>query len=257
VTKRFDPIAVVLPLLGVGVVLMIWTILSQTVAPDLPSPLKTWSESQTYILRPFFKDGEMNQGIARFAALSLFRVCKGFSLAIAVGIPLGFVLGLSASFHRAFDPVIQVLRPISPLAWLPLGLVIFRQSEPAALFTIAICAMWPTVINTAVGVRSIPQDYLNVGRVLKLPRAKMLRKVIIPATLPYVFTGCRLSLGIAWLVIVASEMLTGAPGVGGFLWQEYNSLVYSHILLSILTIGVIGFLLDRLMGMVERKFRTV
>jgi nitrate/nitrite transport system permease protein len=257
VTKRFDPSAVVLPLLGVGVVLLIWTLISQTVAPDLPSPLKTWHESQTYILRPFFKDGEMNQGIARFAALSLLRVCKGFMLAIAVGIPLGFVLGLSASFHRAFDPVIQVLRPISPLAWLPLGLVIFRQSEPAAIFTIAICAMWPTVINTAVGVRSIPQDYLNVGRVLKLPRAKMLRKVIIPATLPYVFTGCRLSLGIAWLVIVASEMLTGAPGVGGFLWQEYNSLVYSHILLSIVTIGVIGFLLDRLMGMVERKFRTV
>jgi nitrate/nitrite transport system permease protein len=257
VTKRFDPIAVVLPLLGVGVVLLIWTSISQTVAPDLPSPLKTWRESQTYILRPFFKDGEMNQGIARFAALSLFRVSKGFSLAIIVGIPLGFVLGLSASFHRAFDPVIQVLRPISPLAWLPLGLVIFRQSEPAALFTIAICAMWPTVINTAVGVRSIPQDYLNVGRVLKLSRTKMLRKVIIPATLPYVFTGCRLSLGIAWLVIVASEMLTGAPGVGGFLWQEYNSLVYSHILLSILTIGVIGFFLDRLMGMVERKFRTV
>ena len=188
--------------------------------------------------------------------LSLLRVAKGFSLAIAVGMPLGFLLGLSASFHRAFDPVIQVLRPISPLAWLPLGLVIFRQSEPAALFTIAICAMWPTVINTAVGVRSIPQDYLNVGRVLKLPRMKMLRKVIIPATLPYVFTGCRLSLGIAWLVIVASEMLTGAPGVGGFLWQEYNSLVYSHILLSIITIGVIGFLLDRLMGMVERKFKT-
>ena len=256
-TKRFEPMAVVLPLFGVGVVLVIWTIISQTVAPDLPSPFKTWSESQTYILRPFFKDGEMNQGIARFAALSLFRVCKGFSLAIAVGIPLGFVLGLSASFHRAFDPVIQVLRPISPLAWLPLGLVIFRQSEPAALFTIAICAMWPTVINTAVGVRSIPQDYLNVGRVLKLPRMKMLRKVIIPATLPYVFTGCRLSLGIAWLVIVASEMLTGAPGIGGFLWQEYNSLVYSHILLSIVTIGVIGFLLDRLMGLVERKFRTV
>jgi nitrate/nitrite transport system permease protein len=257
VTKRFDPIAVVLPLVGVGVVLLIWTSISQTVAPDLPSPLKTWSESQTYILRPFFKDGEMNQGIARFAALSLFRVSKGFSLAIIIGIPLGFVLGLSSSFHRAFDPVIQVLRPISPLAWLPLGLVIFRQSEPAALFTIAICAMWPTVINTAVGVRSIPQDYLNVGRVLKLSRTKMLRKVIIPATLPYVFTGCRLSLGIAWLVIVASEMLTGAPGVGGFLWQEYNSLVYSHILLSILTIGVIGFVLDRLMGMVERKFRTV
>jgi nitrate/nitrite transport system permease protein len=117
--------------------------------------------------------------------------------------------------------------------------------------------MWPTVINTAVGVRSIPQDYLNVGRVLRLSRAKMLRKVIVPATLPYVFTGYRLSLGIAWLVIVASEMLTGAPGIGGFLWQEYNSLVYSHILLSIITIGVIGYLLDRLMGVVERWVRPV
>jgi nitrate/nitrite transport system permease protein len=256
-TRRLDPSAWVLPVLGAGLVLLVWTFLSQTVAPDLPSPLRTWEESKPYVLRPFFKDGEMNQGIARFALLSLVRVTKGFLLAIAVGTPLGFLIGLSTSFYRAFDPVIQVLRPISPLAWLPLGLVIFRQSEPAAIFTIAICAMWPTVINTAVGVRSIPQDYLNVGRVLRLSRAKMLRKVIVPATLPYVFTGYRLSLGIAWLVIVASEMLTGAPGIGGFLWQEYNSLVYSHILLSIITIGVIGYLLDRLMGVVERWVRPV
>src|SRR5881296_1791180 len=255
-TKRFEPIACMLPLLGVGVVLLIWTILSQTVAPDLPSPLRTWSESETYILRPFFKDGEMNQGIARFACLSLLRVAKGFILAIAVGMPLGFLLGLSASFHRAFDPVIQVLRPISPLAWLPLGLVIFRQSEPAAIFTIAICAMWPTVINTAVGVRSIPQDYLNVARVLKLSRWKTLTKILIPATLPYMFTGFRLSLGIAWLVIVAAEMLTGRPGVGGFLWQEYNSLIYEHIILCIITIGLVGFALDRLMNLVERRLKT-
>jgi nitrate/nitrite transport system permease protein len=207
-------------------------------------------------VRPFFKDGEMNQGIARFALLSLVRVAKGFALAIALGTPLGFVLGMSKTFQRTFDPVIQILRPISPLAWLPLGLVVFGRSEPAAVFTIAVCAMWPTVINTAVGVRSINQDYLNVGRVLRLSAPTMLRKIIIPATLPYIFTGYRLSLGLAWLVIVASEMLTGAPGVGGFLWQEYNSLVYSHILLSIITIGVIGFLLDRLMSMVERRFQT-
>jgi nitrate/nitrite transport system permease protein len=254
---RLDLAAVGLPLVGIGLVLLGWTILSQHVAPDLPSPLQTWQESRDYILRPFFKEGEMHQGIGRFALLSLLRVAKGFSLAIAVGIPLGFLLGLSTPFRRAFDPIIQTLRPISPLAWLPLGLVIFRQSEPAAIFTIAICAMWPTVINTAVGVRSIPQDYLNVGRVLKLSPSRMLGKIILPATLPYVFTGCRLSLGIAWLVIVASEMLTGAPGVGGFLWQEYNSLVYSHILLSIITIGLIGFLLDRLMGLIEARFRTV
>jgi nitrate/nitrite transport system permease protein len=256
-SRHFDPFPYLLPLVGIGLVVLIWTFLSHTVAPDLPSPLKTWEESKDYVLRPFFKDGEMNQGIARFAVLSLVRVAKGFLVAIMAGTLLGYLLGLSVSFYQAFDPVIQVLRPISPLAWLPLGLVIFRQSEPAAVFTIAICAMWPTVINTAMGVRSIPQDYLNVGRVLRLSRAKMLRKVIIPATLPYIFTGWRLSLGIAWLVIVASEMLTGAPGIGGFLWQEYNSLVYSHILLSIITIGLIGFLLDRLMGVVERRFRVV
>jgi nitrate/nitrite transport system permease protein len=255
-TKRIDFATMVLPLMGIGVTLLIWTMLSTTVARDLPSPIRTWEESKLYILNPFFKDGEMNQGIGRFAFLSLIRVGKGFLLAILIGTPLGFLLGLSAVFHRTFDPVIQILRPISPLAWLPLGLVIFKQSEPAAIFTIAICAMWPTVINTAVGVRSINPEYLNVGKVLKLTWIKTLRRIIIPGSLPYVFTGYRLSLGIAWLVIVASEMLTGAPGVGGFLWQEYNSLVYSHILLSIITIGVIGFGLDRLMSVVERHFKT-
>jgi nitrate/nitrite transport system permease protein len=248
--------AVLLPFVGVALCLLLWTALSWTVAPDLPTPLQTWQESKDYVLRPFFKDGEMNQGIGRFAILSLVRVAKGFLLAIVLGTPLGFLLGLSPTFQRAFDPLIQILRPISPLAWLPLGLIIFQRSEPAAVFTIALCAMWPTVINTAVGVRSINPDYLNVGRVLRLSRTRMLRKIIIPATLPYVFTGFRLSLGIAWLVIVASEMLTGAPGIGGFLWQEYNSLVYSHILLSIVTIGVIGFALDRLMGVAERRFQS-
>lgn len=255
-TTRLDFGSVFLPFLGIGVTLAIWTMLSATVAPDLPTPLRTWEESKQYILNPFFKDGEMNQGIGRFAFLSLVRVAKGFLLAIAIGTPIGFLLGLSTFFHKTFDPVIQILRPISPLAWLPLGLVIFRQSEPAAVFTIALCAMWPTVINTAVGVRSINPEYLNVGRVLKLSWLKTLRRIIIPGSLPYVFTGYRLSLGLAWLVIVASEMLTGAPGVGGFLWQEYNSLVYSHILLSIITIGLIGFGLDRLMGVVERRFKT-
>jgi nitrate/nitrite transport system permease protein len=209
------------------------------------------------VLEPFFKDGEMNQGMGRLAFYSLVRVGKGFLLALAIGTPLGFLLGLSRPMHQALDPIIQFLRPISPLAWLPLGLVVFQKSEPAAVFTIALCAMWPTVINTAVGVRSISQDYLNVGRVLKLPRRKMLTKIIVPATLPYMFTGYRLSLSLAWLVIVAAEMLTGTPGVGGFLWQEYNSLVYSHILLSVVTIGAIGFALDRLMGLIEARVRTL
>jgi nitrate/nitrite transport system permease protein len=247
---------ITLPLLGGLGVVAVWSLLSETVAPELPSPLRTWNESRRYVLDPFFKDGEMNQGIGRLAYYSLVRVAKGFALALAIGTPIGFLLGLSATFHRSFDPIVQFLRPISPLAWLPLGLVIFQKSEPAAVFTIALCAMWPTVINTAVGVRSISQDYLNVGRVLKLSRAKMLSKIIIPATLPYMFTGYRLSLGLAWLVIVAAEMLTGTPGVGGFLWQEYNSLVYSHIILSVITIGAIGFLLDRLMGFVEARVKA-
>jgi nitrate/nitrite transport system permease protein len=245
-----------LPLLGGLGVLVIWTLVSQTVAPDLPSPWRTWNESRRYVLEPFFKDGEMNQGIGRLAFYSLVRVAKGFALALAIGTPIGFMLGLSLTFHRSFDPIVQFMRPISPLAWLPLGLVIFQKSEPAAVFTIALCAMWPTVINTAVGVRSISPDYLNVGRVLKLSRWKMLIKIIVPATIPYVFTGYRLSLGLAWLVIVAAEMLTGTPGVGGFLWQEYNSLVYSHIILSVITIGAIGFLLDRLMGFIEARVKA-
>src|SRR5256884_3586221 len=247
----------ILPMLGAACVLLVWTVVSATIAPDLPSPAKTWQESRRYVLEPFFKDGEMNQGIGRLAFYSLVRVGKGFALALLIGTPIGFLLGLSKTFHASFDPIVQFLRPISPLAWLPLGLVIFQKSEPAAIFTIALCAMWPTVINTAAGVRSISQDYLNVGRVLKLSRWKMLTKIIVPATMPYVFTGYRLSLGLAWLVIVASEMLTGTPGVGGFLWQEYNSLVYSHILLSVITIGTIGFTLDRVMGFVEARVRTV
>ena len=246
----------ILPFLGLAAVLVLWTVVSQTLAHDLPSPWKTWTESKRYIFEPFFKDGEMNQGIGRLAFYSLLRVGKGYLLAIAIGTPLGFLLGLSRGFHQSFDPIIQFLRPISPLAWLPLGLVVFQKSEPAAIFTIAVCAMWPTVINTAVGVRSINQDHLNVGRVLKLSRFKMLTKIIVPASLPFMFTGYRLSLGIAWLVIVAAEMLTGTPGVGGFLWQEYNSLVYSHIILSVVTIGAIGFVLDRLMGLVETRFKT-
>jgi nitrate/nitrite transport system permease protein len=225
--------------------------------PDLPSPLKTWQDSRIYIMQPLVKRGEMDQGIALLAYQSLIRVAKGFLLGALIATPLGFLLGLSRAFNRMFDPVIQVLRPISPLAWLPLGLIVFQKSEPAALFTIALCSMWPTVINTMAGVKAIPQEYWNVAKVLRLTGFQTFTKVLLPATLPHMFTGYRLSLGIAWLVIVASEMLTGTPGIGGFLWQEYNSLIYAHILLCILTIGIVGFLLDRMMGFVEVRLRSV
>src|SRR5215207_8176917 len=249
----------ILPLLGAILVVMAWSFSSATLTKGLPSP--SWEQSKLYVQKPFEKRGEMDQGILRFTWYSLVLVAKGYALALLIGTPIGFMLGLSKTFAKTFDPLIQILRPVSPLAWLPLGLVLFlgagkEAGTYGALFTIAICSMWPTVLNTAVGVRAVPQDYLNVGRVLKLSRWKTLTKILIPATLPYMFTGFRLSLGIAWLVIVAAEMLTGRPGVGGFLWQEYNSLIYEHIILSIIIIGLVGFSLDRLMSLLETRFKT-
>jgi len=254
--RKFLIDSVVLPAVGIAAVLLVWSILSNTVAKELPSPLKTWEESKLYVLHPFTKRGELDQGIGLFTWLSLQMVLKGYVLALVVGTPLGFLLGSSKIFQKTFDPIFQVLRPVSPLAWFPLGLMLFatagkNTSEFASLFTITMCAMWPTVINTAAGVRAIPLDYLNVAKVLKLSPTRRLFKILIPSTLPYMFTGYRLSLGLSWLVIVAIEMLSGRPGVGGFLWQEYNSLIYSHIILCIITIGVVGFVLDRLMTVVE------
>jgi nitrate/nitrite transport system permease protein len=245
-----------LPAVGIALALLAWSAAARAVG-DLPSPSETWAESKLYLLAPFEKRGEMDQGIGLLAYYSLVRVARGFLLGILIGTPLGLLFGVSKPLNRMFDPIMQILRPISPLAWLPLGLMLFQKSEPAALFAIAVCSMWPTVINTTAGVRAIPQDFWNVAKVLRLSRFTTFTKIVLPATLPYMFTGYRLSLGIAWLVIVASEMLTGTPGVGGFLWQEYNSLVYAHILLAILTIGIVGFLLDRLMGLAEAKLRTV
>ena len=247
-------------LLGLALFTTLWILLSK-IATTLPSPSATWESARLYIVEPFAKRGEQDQGILRLAGLSLVLVAQGYALALVVGTPIGFCLGLSRTFSRIFDPVIQLLRPVSPLAWLPLGMALFMGAgknalEYGALFTIAICAMWPTVLNTAVGVRAIPQDYLNVGRVLKLSRAKMLFKIMVPATLPYMFTGFRLSLGIAWLVIVAAEMLTGKTGVGSFLWNEYNNANYGNIIFSILTIGLIGFILDRLMSAVEGRLKA-
>ena len=271
--KRFLIDNVLLPAIGIVGAILLWQLASSmtkhpdTGVADLPSPAQTWQGSKLYVLEPFAKRGELDQGIGAFLMLSLLLVAKGYAIALLVGTPLGFLLGTSKTFSRMFDPIIQVLRPVSPLAWLPLGYLIFiaaQRSYPgldvpewAALFTIAVCAMWPTVLNTAVGVRAIPQDYMNVAKVLRLNWVKTLLKIQLPAALPYMFTGYRLSLGIAWLVIVAAEMLTGRPGIGGFLWQEYNAGISEHIILSILTIGIVGFLLDRLMNVAERNVHVV
>jgi nitrate/nitrite transport system permease protein len=289
--RRYKLDSLLLPLIGIAAFLILWQFIAGSiktvnytddfgdtmtkttrvgVSADLPSPAETWAASKPYLAQPFAKRGELDQGILAFTKLSLWLVLQGYLIALVIGTPLGFFLGLSKTFTKAVDPIIQVLRPVSPLAWFPLGLVLFSSvkladgggktvfgaSDAAALFTIAICAMWPTVMNTAVGVRAVPQDYLNVAKVLKLSRLKTLGKVLLPATLPYMFTGFRLSLGIAWLVIVAVEMLTGRPGVGGFLWQEYNAGSYSRIILCILTIGVVGLILDRLMSLAESRFKT-
>ncbi len=290
--KAFKFDSVLLPLIGLLAFVLIWLavagrstvtksvddfgdpvvkVVRSGISADLPTPLETWRSSKPYVIEPFAKRGELDQGILAFTALSLGLVTQGYLIALAIGAPLGFCIGLSKTFSKAVDPIIQVLRPVSPLAWFPLGLILFSSvklldasgktvfgaSDAAALFTIAVCAMWPTVMNTAVGVRAVPQDYLNVARVLKLSRTKTLLKVLLPATLPYMFTGFRLSLGIAWLVIVAVEMLTGRPGVGGFLWQEYNANHYAQIILCILTIGIIGLVLDRVMSLIEARFRSV
>ncbi len=288
--KTFKLDYLILPIVGIALCIAIWATIAgkpikkeyvddfgdkvtKTVrvglSEDLPSPSETWTASKLYVTEPLAKRGELDQGILRFTWLSLKLVVQGYAIALIIGTPIGFFLGLSKAFAKMFDPIIQILRPVSPLAWLPLGMVLFLSvkisipglgeytaSELAAIFTIAVCSMWPTVLNTAVGVRAVPQDYLNVAKVLKLSKAKTLFKVLLPATLPYMFTGFRLSLGIAWLVIVAAEMLTGRPGVGGFLWQQYNALSYAHIILCILTIGVVGYVLDRLMSVVESRFKT-
>jgi len=244
------------PVLGIVALLLFWTLLSRLPDTSLPGPMRTWEASKLYVLHPLTKRGENDQGILLFAMSSLELVAKGYALSMIVAIPLGFAIGLSPFFNGLVDPVIQLFRPVSPLAWLPLGLVVFQRSMPAAVFTIALCAMWPTVVNISVGVRSVPQEYMNVARVLKLPAWKTFVTILLPATLPNMFAGFRLSFGIAWLAIVAAEMLTGSPGLGGFLWQEYNALAYEHIILCIFAIGLMGLLLDRLMGVLEAGIRA-
>lgn len=251
----------ILPLITLAVFVAIWAGYSahdksKDDSNYFPGPTETWKDSKSYITNPLAYRGEQDQGILRFTWKSLYLVGKGYGLGLLLGVPIGLLLGSSKTFTKAFEPLIEIVRPISPLAWFPIGLGVFKGLDGAGLFTIAFCSMWPTVLNTAQGVRAVPQDYLNVGKVLKLSKLQMLWKVIIPATLPYMFTGFRLSLGTAWLVIVAVEMLTGAPGLGGFLWQEYNALNYRHIVMCVLAIGLIGFVLNRLMGMAEAKLRA-
>jgi nitrate/nitrite transport system permease protein len=203
---------------------------------------------------PFYSKGPNDQGIGWNILFSLQRVAIGFGLAALVGIPLGFIIGRFEFFSRMFSPLISLLKPVSPLAWLPIGLLVFQAANPAAIWTIFICSIWPMVVNTAVGVQRVPQDYLNVARVLNLSEWKIITRILFPAVLPYMLTGVRLSVGTAWLVIVAAEMLTGGVGIGFWVWDEWNNLNVQHIIIAIFVIGIVGLLLEQMLMLVARRF---
>ena len=228
--------------------------LGKTLAGKLPGPAVVWDAAVKLFSDPFYVNGPNDQGIGWNVLSSLQRVAVGFGLAAVVGIPLGFLIGRFAFFNQMLDPIISLLRPVSPLAWLPIGLMVFKAANPAAIWTIFICSIWPMVINTAVGVRQVPQDYLNVARVLNLSELTIIRKILFPAVLPYMLTGVRLAVGTAWLVIVAAEMLTGGQGIGFWLWDEWNNLNVAHILIAIFVIGGVGLLLETLLVAVARRF---
>ena len=203
---------------------------------------------------PFYSKGPNDQGIGWNVLSSLKRVGIGFGLAALVGIPLGFAIGRFRFLAGMAAPIIALLKPVSPLAWLPIGLLVFKAANPAAIYVIFVCSLWPMIVNTAVGVRQIPQDYLNVARVLNLSEWKVFTKILFPAVLPYMITGVRLSIGVAWLVIVAAEMLTGGVGIGFWVWDEWNNLKVEHIIIAIFTIGVVGLLLEQALMLLARRF---
>src|SRR3569833_2057768 len=237
-------LAVVPPVLGVALMVLLWAIVS-TKSSGFPTPAATFAEAVKVFSDPFYQKGPNDQGIGWNILASLQRVALGFGLAAATGIPLGFLIGRFKFLGGMFNPVISILKPVSPLAWLPIGLMVFKAANPASIWAIFICSIWPMIINTAVGVQRVPQDYMNVARVLNLSEWKILTKILFPAVLPYMLTGVRLSIGTAWLVIVAAEMLTGGVGIGFWVWDEWNNLNMPHINITINANGNDGLLLEQ------------
>ncbi|WP_312178215.1 nitrate ABC transporter permease [Pseudescherichia sp.] len=239
--------------LGAMVLIVLWQIAALS-SSGFPTPLKTWEAAKIIFAEPFYIAGPNDMGIGWNVLASLKRVALGFGLAALVGIPLGFLIGRFSFIANMLNPVIALLRPVSPLAWLPIGLLLFQRAEPASAWTIFICSIWPMILNTAEGVMRIPQDYLNVARVLKLSEFTVMRKILFPAVLPHILSGVRLSIGIAWLVIVAAEMLTGGVGIGFWIWNEWNNLNVENIIIAILLIGVVGMLLEQGLMAIARRF---
>jgi nitrate/nitrite transport system permease protein len=237
-------LSVLPPLFGLGLLIAIWAIVSAVTAGSIPTPLDTFKQAVVIFSDPFYRKGPNDQGVGWNILLSLERVAVGFGLAAAVGIPVGFAIGRFEFLSRMFNPLISLLRPVSPLAWLPIGLLVFKGANPAAIWTIFICSIWPMIINTAVGVQRVPQDYMNVAKVLNLSEWKIVTKILFPSVLPYMLTGVRLAVGTAWLVIVAAEMLTGGVGIGFWVWDEWNNLNVKNIIIAIFVIGIVGLILE-------------
>ena len=232
------------PFLGLALLVGIWSLVSLSSTNNFPSPTDTLVQAISVFSDPFYSNGPNDQGVGWNVLSSLKRVAMGFGLAALVGIPMGFLIGRFEFLSRMFNPLISLLRPVSPLAWLPIGLLVFKGANPAAIWTIFICSIWPMVINTAVGVQRVPQDYMNVARVLNLSEWKIISKILFPAVLPYMLTGVRLAVGTAWLVIVAAEMLTGGVGIGFWVWDEWNNLNVKNIIIAIFVIGIVGLVLE-------------
>jgi len=244
---------VIPPVLGLALMGGIWALLTMK-GGAFPTPAATFDAAVKLFADPFYSKGPNDQGIGWNILFSLQRVALGFGLAALVGIPLGFMIGRFGFLNRMLSPLISLLKPVSPLAWLPIGLLVFKSANPAAIWTIFICSIWPMVVNTAVGVQRVPQDYLNVARVLNLSEWKVMTRILFPAVLPYMLTGVRLSVGTAWLVIVAAEMLTGGVGIGFWVWDEWNNLNVKHIIIAIFVIGIVGLALEQLLMAVARRF---
>ena len=239
------------PLLVMLVLLFgIWQIAAGGPKATLPPPSTIWTQSHDLILHPFYDHGGLDKGLGLHLFASLKRVAVGFSLSAIVGIALGMLVGTSMLAMRGLDPIFQVLRTVPPLAWLPLSLAAFREAQPSAIFVIFITAIWPVIINTAVGVRNVPQDYRNVAKVIRLNGLGYFTKIVMPSAAPYIFTGLRIGIGLSWLAIVAAEMLIGGVGIGFFIWDAWNSSNISDIIVALIYVGVVGFFLDRLVALI-------
>ncbi|AKG24799.1 nitrate ABC transporter permease [Calothrix sp. 336/3] len=253
--KRAKPIVLrdvfLLPLAGFAGILALWWLVATFLTDLMPTPAEALIANLDYILHPFYRRGPGDLGLGWLLLASLRRVLIGFSLGALVAIPVGFLIGMSRVAMLTLNPIIQIFKPVSPLAWLPISLAIFNLADPSAIFVIFITSLWATIINTALGVSSVPKDYLDVAKVLEMPRWRQIIKIILPASLPYIFTGLRISLGIAWLVIVAVEMLTGGIGIGFFVWDEWSRLNLSSVFLAVLVIGLTGLILDYAVGKIQ------